>query len=87
MSARFNLTRKDYELIAATIAESEAIPDSARSAVALDFADRLCVTTDSFDPVRFVNSCLEDPMTAESVAAWTHSLKLRVEAIAARRRP
>lgn len=53
------MTRKDYELIAATIAyRMDSL--TARREAAYAFADQLRSTNHRFDPQRFLNACLRE---------------------------
>lgn len=85
MPTRSNLGAKDYELIAAVIIESSLDPDD-KADLAFEFADRLVATSDSFDPVRFIQSATDLDYSPDVVGAYSPALRLRVKALAARRR-
>jgi hypothetical protein len=50
------MTRKDFVLIARTIAESPTLSNVQREELALDFARELCSTNPNFDADRFVRA-------------------------------
>lgn len=84
MPTRSNLGAKDFELIAAVISDSVLSPQD-RIDLAFDFADRLLATSDSFDPIRFVNDSTGVDYSPEIVGAVSTGLRLRVKALEARR--
>lgn len=86
MPTRVNLSAKDFELIAAVIADS-VLSDDDKWDLSLAFADRLLATSDSFDPVRFVSDAADTLVDADEIAACSTALRYRVEAQAARRSP
>lgn len=79
----------DYETLASVLAESPSLedmsPENVRGLV-LDFADKLCATSERFDPVRFANTCGAGVFSAQDVMEYSHALHLRVMALTARRR-
>ena len=86
MPTRSNLGAKDYELIASVLHDSDVINAFQQRSLALDFADRLVSTSDSFDPVRFVNQAVPGGgYSADDVSDWTTALRLRIKALEARR--
>jgi hypothetical protein len=51
------MTRKDYELISATIAHAFYLNPSQKETLAKDFADELSFTNPRFDRNRFLVAC------------------------------
>jgi hypothetical protein len=51
------MTRKDYELISATIAHAFYLNPSQKETLAKDFADELSFTNPRFDRARFLIAC------------------------------
>lgn len=85
MPTRYNLSAKDYELIASVLSEAPA--DTDKADLAFEFADRLVATSDSFDPIRFINDATGALWSPEIVGAYSPALRLRVKALEARRSP
>lgn len=84
MPARYNLSAKDYELIAAVLSDSgQGAMDKAD--LAFEFADRLLPTSDSFDPLRFIRDATGIEYSPDVVSAYSPALRLRVKALEARR--
>lgn len=85
MPTRSNLGAKDYELIASVLIES-GLDRGEREGLAFEFADRLVATSDSFDPLRFINQVTGQDFTGPMVGDYSTAIRLRVEALEARRR-
>jgi len=87
MPTRSNLGAKDFELISAVLAESLILNDD-KIDLALAFADRLVSTSDSFDPMRFIGAVAGATLVdTDEVTGFSTALRLRVEALEARRSP
>lgn len=53
------MTRKDFELIAATIRTLDRTSERVRVYIAVEFADNLASTNPHFDRARFIAACTE----------------------------
>lgn len=85
MPTRSNLGAKDYELIAAVLSDSDSVGSAYKTDLAFEFADRLVATSDSFDPLRFIQDATGAVYSPEIVGAYSPALRLRVKALEARR--
>jgi hypothetical protein len=74
------MNRADYEAVAATVATSiqrDPLTVTEVSRLAVDLAERFCSGSDSFDPIRFLESCGIDVIWQSYPAEWrANSIRL-----------
>ena len=77
-----NMSRKDYESIAAAIVEARALSFSPVGVddAAFSIADALCASSDSFNPMMFLRAAGVEATTQE-IAEYSQRLNLRVKGI------
>lgn len=80
-----NMTRKEFEAIGAAIYDAP-VDEEAKEIFAFALADALVSQSDSFDPVRFLESCgVQGDDLGERVRAYSTRLAVRQRGLSSRR--